>query len=65
MELILWALGLASLLFFPLLVLLPIIYSAWRLMAHREKRCRSCGAETMIPLNSPIAQKALGDTTIE
>jgi hypothetical protein len=33
-----------------------IIYSIWRLTT-RTKACRSCGAENMVPLNSPMGKK--------
>lgn len=47
-ELLLW-------LFF----LLPgLIYSVWRLTS-RHEACSSCGSTTVIPLNSPLAQKLI------
>lgn len=47
-EIILW-------LFF----LLPgLIYSIWR-MTTRYKVCPTCGSATIIPANSPVAQRAL------
>ena len=45
-EIILW-------LFF---IIPGIIYSIWRLTT-RAKACCSCGAENMVPLNSPIGKK--------
>ena len=37
-----------------------IIYSIWRLTT-RAKACRSCGAENMLPLNSPMGKKLKND----
>ncbi len=33
-----------------------VLYSLWRLTT-RAKACRSCGAENMVPLNSPMGKK--------
>lgn len=35
-----------------------ILYSLWRLTTKHEA-CRTCGADTLIPLNSPMAVAAL------
>ena len=45
-EIVLW-------LFF---IIPGVIYSFWRLTT-RKKKCRSCGAENMVPLNSPVGIK--------
>jgi len=57
-ELILWIVGiaLAVLLLWPAIIV-PIAYSLYRLFSSRSRACRSCGAETLVPLNSPVAQK--------
>lgn len=36
-----------------------LIYSIWRLTS-KAKVCPTCGAEAMIPLNSPMGQKLAG-----
>jgi hypothetical protein len=41
-------------------IVLGIIYSIWRLST-RTKACRSCGAENMVPLNSPMGKKLQND----
>lgn len=41
-----------------------IIYSLWRLTTRRSNGCGKCGAQTMIPLNSPMGtqlMKTLGN----
>lgn len=49
-ELLLW-----------LFMCLPgLIYSIWRISA-RKVVCGSCGATTLIPINSPMGQKLLKD----
>jgi len=45
-ELVLW-------LFF---ILPGLIYTIWRL-ASRVKGCNSCGAENMVPLDSPVGKR--------
>jgi len=58
MELIGWLIGLASFFVIPFLVLLPLIYSAWRFTGNR-KVCRLCGAENMVPVDSPMGKTIL------
>ena len=53
-EIILWIL-----LIFP-----GIIYSIWRLTT-RSKVCRDCGASSLIPRDSPVAQKMLNELKTE
>jgi hypothetical protein len=49
-EIILW-----------LFMILPgVIYTVWRLSS-RQKGCPSCGSTAMVPVSSPIAQKALSN----
>jgi len=49
-ELVLW-----------LCLLVPgFIYSLWRLTT-RTKACRSCGAENLVPMESPVGKKLLKD----
>lgn len=51
-EIILW-------LFF----LVPgLIYTLWRLTT-KTRGCRSCGASTMVPLDSPLGQKLKRELT--
>lgn len=48
-ELILW-----------LCFLVPgLIYSLWRMTSGRQKVCPKCGNSTMIPIDSPAAQKII------
>lgn len=37
-----------------------LIYSIWRLTT-KQKVCRSCGAATIVPLDSPVARKMLAE----
>ncbi|GBD98844.1 proteolipid membrane potential modulator [bacterium BMS3Abin07] len=37
-----------------------VIYSIWRLTT-RTKACGSCGAEKLVPLNSPMGKKVQND----
>lgn len=37
-----------------------VIYSIWRLST-RAKACRSCGAENMVPLDTPMGKKLLNE----
>jgi hypothetical protein len=42
--------------------LLPgLVYSLWRLST-RQKVCRTCGAATLVPLDSPVARKGIAST---
>jgi hypothetical protein len=36
------------------------IYTVWRLTT-KEKVCRTCGANTLVPLNSPMGRKLLAE----
>lgn len=45
-----------------LCLLVPgFIYSVWRLTT-RRKACRVCGSSGMVPLNSPMGLRLLGET---
>jgi len=57
-ELILWILGIgiAAIMFWPA-IFVPLIYSLYRIFSSRSRTCRSCGAATLVPLDSPVAQK--------
>lgn len=43
------------------LILPGLIYSIWRLTT-KERVCPACGAPNMIPLDSPRARAAIGQT---
>lgn len=58
-ELLLWVVCLFLMIFFtPFILLFPLGYSLWRLVA-REKVCGACGNAPLIPVDSPRGQELL------
>lgn len=57
-EIVLWLLGIGSLLIFPPLVLIPIVYSLWRLLA-RTRVCKKCENTMVIPTDTPRGKELL------
>jgi len=41
-------------------IIIPVVYSLWRLSS-RNKVCPTCGNQTMIPDNSPVARKMIAE----
>lgn len=52
-EILLWILGLLT---FGIVLLIAIPYSIWRLCS-KTKACPKCGAQNMIPLDTPAGQE--------
>lgn len=52
-EIILWLLGLLT---FGIVLLIAIPYSIWR-MCSKTKACPKCGAQNMIPLDTPAGKE--------
>lgn len=44
-----------------LLLVVPLLYSAGRFFARDRLSCRSCGASTVVPLDSPVARRMRQD----
>lgn len=63
LEVALWAVGLLTLVFAVGVVILVValIYSLWRMFS-RQRVCTSCGASTLVPASSPVAQQMLRQT---
>ena len=63
-EVILWITALFLLFAIPFaggaLIVLAIVYSAWRLLSRRTE-CRHCGNTNLIPADSPMGEKLSRD----
>ena len=61
-EVVLWGAAVFLLFAIPFvggtLLVMAIIYSAWRLLSRRTE-CRHCGSTNLIPIDSPLGKKLL------
>lgn len=53
LECFLWFIGILTIAFFPIVLLVAFIYTLWRGFSHAPQLCRDCDAPNMVPIDSP------------